>query len=245
MISNAYLPTGEQTVQHWYPAQAGEEGATPSGKIQRTISIPPMVAMYRKHMGGVDLLDQFRAYYKLELKSFKFWHPMFWFVVECALVNAWVLYCETMKTRNISLEYEQRTFRLTVAKQLAKEWEDMGCMVAGDTNQSPSKKLKHAVKKVRIHLRNKGIALDSQFDSLDGHAAFFAKLPERAGTSKKIKVNNQGTVIYPSHRSMDCRFCADVMKIKKRTSFWCKKCEKPLCKGVCFQKWHSPSSFAR
>jgi hypothetical protein len=103
----------------------------------------------------------------------------------------------------------------------------------------------HAVQKVRIHLRNKGIALDSQFDSLDGHAAFFAKLPERAETSKKIKVNNQGTVIYPSHRSMDCRFCADVMKIKKHTSFCCKKCEKPLCKGVCFYKWHSPSSFAR
>jgi hypothetical protein len=80
MLSNAYVPEGDDTVEHWYKAKAGEQGATESGKVKRAISIPPIIKKYRANMGGVDFFDQFRSYYKLELRCFKYWHPIFWFI---------------------------------------------------------------------------------------------------------------------------------------------------------------------
>ena len=41
-------------------------------------------------MGGVDLLDQYRSYYKLELRSVKYWHLMF------VLVYHWVSFGQCM-----------------------------------------------------------------------------------------------------------------------------------------------------
>ena len=92
VLSNCYLPSAADSfVAHWYPALPNELGSI-NGKIQREVFIPPIVKMYNQHMGGVDTFDQYRSYIKLDLRSRKYWHCMFWFIIEPALVNAWVLY---------------------------------------------------------------------------------------------------------------------------------------------------------
>ena len=66
MLSNCHqpVPGPEDVVEHWYPAKAGDQGAT-HGKVKREISISPIVRWYRKWMGGVDRFDQFYAYIRL------------------------------------------------------------------------------------------------------------------------------------------------------------------------------------
>ncbi|CAG5954660.1 unnamed protein product, partial [Menidia menidia] len=53
---------------------------------------PYIVATYNKYMGGVDLLDSFRAKYKFTLKSRRWYMYIFWHTITLAVVNAWLLY---------------------------------------------------------------------------------------------------------------------------------------------------------
>ena len=231
----------DDIVEHWYKAKAGEQGATESGKVKRAISIPPIIKKYRANMGGVDLFDQFRSYYKLELRCFKYWHPIFWFILESAMVNAWVLYCETMKAKKLEVLTDQRMFRLKIATALASEWEAQQCTSDPNVGMSPTKAFAAPKTRVRLHLRHKLSDNDDRQDTLTGHAEFCAKIPEKEGTQKVLKMNAEGKKIYPAHRTLYCRYCVEVKKLTKpsRASFYCKKCKVPLCKGVCFQKWHS------
>jgi hypothetical protein len=91
ILTNCYLPVSDDgsasTVQHWFK-EKGE-------KVQKEIAQPPAVKQYNLYMGAVDLYDQYRSYVQLDLRSFKFWHPLFWLVVESALVNSWLLYKAT------------------------------------------------------------------------------------------------------------------------------------------------------
>jgi hypothetical protein len=136
-------------------------------------------------------------------------------------------------------------FRLEIAKGLAAEWEARGCSNIFERNVTPTEKFAVRTSQIRIHLRG-AVNLEGRFDSVDGHASFFAKLPELAGSEKKPMKRRDGTTVWPSHRTLYCRYCVEILKLEKpsRTSFWCKKCEKPLCKfkGLCFQKWHSMAS---
>jgi hypothetical protein len=122
ILTNAYVPSGDLVVEHWHKAKPGDPEAV-RGKVKKTIFIPPAVKFYRTYMGGVDLFDQYHAYYKLQLRSFKYWHAMFFFILESALVNAWVLYSQSRKIANLPLEFTHFEFRAAIAKALAKEWE--------------------------------------------------------------------------------------------------------------------------
>jgi hypothetical protein len=65
--------------------------------VKKEISISPIVRWYREWMGGVDRFDQYRAYIRLEMRTGKFWFPMIWFLLESALVNAWIVYKATQE----------------------------------------------------------------------------------------------------------------------------------------------------
>jgi hypothetical protein len=237
-----YLPQGDDVMEHWYKARPGEQGASEKGKIKRAIPIPPpIIKKYSKDTGGVDLFDQCRSYFKLELRSLKYWHPMFWFNLESAMVNAWVLSCQTMEAHKLKVGMDQRHFGLQIALGLAAEWEAQGCTMGLDTAISPSKAFSVSNKRIRLHVRSQIDEHDTRFESVDSHAGFFAKLPEKEGVRNVLKMTAAGKKIYPSHRSLYCRYCVEVLKLEKprRTSFFCKKCKKPLCKGLCFQMWHA------
>jgi hypothetical protein len=105
-------------------------------------------------MGGVDLLDQYRSYYKLELRSLKYWQPIFFLILETAIINAWVIYKHTMTKRKLLLNFTPREFHMQIALELAKDWEAMGCTLGVDSTirQTPTKKFKASVAQVRVHL---------------------------------------------------------------------------------------------
>lgn len=56
------------------------------------VSCPKMIDAYNKAMGGVDLHDQLIALYRFSFKSKKYYHRMFFHLIDMAIVNSWLLY---------------------------------------------------------------------------------------------------------------------------------------------------------
>ena len=63
----------------------------------------------------------------MELRTRKFWHPLFWFILEAALIKAWLLYKAIRKLAMLPVEYTLFTFRKSIALVLVAEWEMMSC----------------------------------------------------------------------------------------------------------------------
>lgn len=65
-----------------------------SRKEKKHISLkqPKLISNYNTHMGGVDLLDNFIASYRIQIKGKKWWWPIFSNFIDAAKVNAWKLY---------------------------------------------------------------------------------------------------------------------------------------------------------
>lgn len=56
------------------------------------VTQPNLIAAYNANMGGVDLLDNFVAKYKIAVKGKKWWWPLFTNYIDVALSNAWRLH---------------------------------------------------------------------------------------------------------------------------------------------------------
>lgn len=76
-------------------------GAEPLQKVRRyckkekqniDISCPNAVVTYNKFMGGVDLVDSVMALYRTTVRSKKYYHRIFFHMMDLMCVNAWFLY---------------------------------------------------------------------------------------------------------------------------------------------------------
>ena len=53
------------------------------------------IILYNKHMGGVDIGDQKRGYYKCRSKSHKFYKYIFYFLLDVSITNTYILLRES------------------------------------------------------------------------------------------------------------------------------------------------------
>lgn len=76
------------------------------------VKFPVGISDYNKHMGGVDKFDQYMANYSISQKSRRWWLKLFYYMIDTAIVNSFILYkesCNTMKKKYISqLEFRSR-----------------------------------------------------------------------------------------------------------------------------------------
>jgi len=85
------------------------------------VPCPPLLIDYQQFMRGVDRGDQMVGYYNIARRSRKWWKQCFSYLVECSLLNAYVLDCIAFPS-----DHQQRgrnksdflSFRLKVAQQL-------------------------------------------------------------------------------------------------------------------------------
>ena len=80
----------------------------------RIVPCPEAAQHYNKYMGGVDLNDQLRGYYSLRMKCRKYYKYIFWFLVDLAITNTYIL-CKNHTHLNI---LSTKTFRFELAKSL-------------------------------------------------------------------------------------------------------------------------------
>ncbi|XP_053376958.1 piggyBac transposable element-derived protein 4-like [Mercenaria mercenaria] len=74
---------------------------------QKDVSCPESVQNYTKYMNGVDHADQLQAMYSLARKSAKWWKYLFWFLVDLAIVGAYILMKESPNHQITNRRQEQ------------------------------------------------------------------------------------------------------------------------------------------
>lgn len=82
-----------------------------------TISKPVVILEYTKYMGAVDRVDQYCGSYAFLRKSVKWWRKMFFWLLEVAIVNSFMLYNEDRKQRSLRV-VTHKTFRMALIEQL-------------------------------------------------------------------------------------------------------------------------------
>jgi hypothetical protein len=83
-----------QIASNYLSGEAGEEVQrfSQQQKTMMTIPCPQMVQVYNKGMGGVDLADQLLSYYRVHIKTKKWYRHVFFHLLSVAVVNSWLLY---------------------------------------------------------------------------------------------------------------------------------------------------------
>lgn len=86
---------------------------------QTPVPCPQAIISYNEFMGGVDRGDQFRGYYSCHMKSRKFYKYIFYFLLDVAITNAFILY----KHHTTSPKYKTiKDFRVQLAKELIGDY---------------------------------------------------------------------------------------------------------------------------
>ena len=87
------------------------------------VPCPPLLPDYQQYMRGVDRGDQLIGCYNIGRRSKKWWKIIFSYIIECSLVNAYILerYAEPLLYRPSCTGRKKRdflSFRLDIAEQL-------------------------------------------------------------------------------------------------------------------------------
>lgn len=90
-----------------------------SSNERKEIDCPDIVREYNRHMGGVDLQDSLLGLYPIKVKSKKWYHRIFYHMLDVVTINAWLL------DRRIKSQLGQKdkivpllTFKTNLAEQL-------------------------------------------------------------------------------------------------------------------------------
>ena len=86
-----------------------------------TVQKPTMIVDYNTFMGGVDKADQLVTYYGFSHHSKKWWKRAFVHLLDTTMVNAYLLYCSTVRSTSQRLTHVD--FRLSVAMALIEKSE--------------------------------------------------------------------------------------------------------------------------
>ena len=103
LINTICNPTTTTTVK-----RKGKDGQT------SRIPCPESVKLYNQHMGGVDLADTRRKTYSCSCHSKKWWHRLFYYLVDVSVVNAYILLAESPHCAKRT----QKEFILELSEQL-------------------------------------------------------------------------------------------------------------------------------
>ncbi|CAH2088316.1 unnamed protein product [Euphydryas editha] len=57
-------------------------------KAYQNVACPKAMMTYNRHMGSVDLLDALLGYYRIQIRSKKFYHRIFFHTIDMVTVNA-------------------------------------------------------------------------------------------------------------------------------------------------------------
>lgn len=80
----------------------------------KDVRCPLVIVEYTRYMHGVDRFDQLRDYNSVTRKSRKWWVRIFYFLLDCTLVNAYILHRLAHEDNAHHLQ-----FLVTLSSQLA------------------------------------------------------------------------------------------------------------------------------
>ncbi|KAL3217213.1 hypothetical protein MRX96_006114 [Rhipicephalus microplus] len=102
------------------------EGLHPSRQEDpTTVSIPrpAIVGIYNECMGGVDLMDMLVALYRIHVRSKKWYRRLFFYLLDVAVVNCWLLYHRDATVASMPCKHQMTllTFKADIACTLRQQ----------------------------------------------------------------------------------------------------------------------------
>lgn len=85
---------------------------------RQEVPSPHAITSYNKFMGGVDRGDQLRGYYRCRVKSRKFYKYIFYFIIDVAITNAYILHQGWSGSNKLNI----KNFRAQLAKEIIGEY---------------------------------------------------------------------------------------------------------------------------
>src|SRR5436305_9466172 len=82
---------------------------------KKALPIPVIIDDYNHFMGGVNIADQLRGYYGTQLPVRRTWMPLFFWLLDTALVNSYLI------LKKINTNISQKDFRLQIVWDLIEE----------------------------------------------------------------------------------------------------------------------------
>ena len=81
---------------------------------------PKLAIDYNNKMNSVDIADQFRSYYSTQLRVSRVWMPVFFWLLDTTVINAWTLAkCTLPESKKQNTIHNHRNFRIQLAHSLA------------------------------------------------------------------------------------------------------------------------------
>lgn len=85
---------------------------------QADLLLPLLSVHYNFHMGGVDIADQYRSYLSTQLKTWRSWFPLFFWLIDQSIINAFILCNMEFKGSKDPNLTNHRQFRIRLAWNL-------------------------------------------------------------------------------------------------------------------------------
>ena len=82
--------------------------------------------IYNKYMGGCDVADQQRAAYSSRLKTYKWYLPIFFWCIDSAIINAYVLWTSECKENDVKNPLSKKDFILALVQKYVKRRQTAG-----------------------------------------------------------------------------------------------------------------------
>lgn len=86
-----------------------------------SVKCPIVVKDYNSHMFGVDLADQLRQLYCVNRKSRKWWHRIFWGIIDILFVNSYIIYNYLHPDDNMTVLQFRRCIAQGLMAKVAKQ----------------------------------------------------------------------------------------------------------------------------
>ena len=102
---------------------------------RKLLPIPAFIDDYNQHMGGVDIADQLRSYYSTQLRACQNWLPLFFWLLDTAIVNSYRIMKSLYPHRKV------RSQHLFFWEDLADKLIEIGLYEGGYMDSSSSEPL--------------------------------------------------------------------------------------------------------
>lgn len=138
VASNAVGSEPTKQVQRWSRAE----------RKRKMIPQPQLISQYNMYMGGVDRADQNISSYRISIRSKKWWWPLFVWVPDMIMQNAWILYRLNKEPDDENLDL--LSFRRSVVQIYLQKYKIQRVAAAPQRNLSFEKRVPSAIREDQV-----------------------------------------------------------------------------------------------
>jgi len=202
-------------------------------KHQLEVEIPKAIDDYNRFKGGVDIADQYRAYYFTQLISRRTWKPLFFWLLDTIIVNSFLIFVTT--TTSYDTYHNRSKKRVKFSHKQFREAIAAALLADGYANlPKPGDFRRYVPKTDRVCFSK--VYKDSVMElpppahpELKHEREHIARIE---CVRCRLRLRRQGLKTGPGRRGR-----------AKRTNFRCSVCTFALC-FCCFVEYHKPNGRA-